>query len=175
MNESEAKKRMGKLREEIADMRYKYHVLNDPAITDDIYDSLSKELRDLEERYPKLQDPESSFNRVAGKPLDKFNKVAHKKRMLSLNDAFSKDEVVKWEERIKKILSQKARLSYFAELKLDGLAVSLIYKDGIFVQGATRGDGYIGEDITVNLKTIETIPLRLKKPYPPYIEVRGEA
>lgn len=168
-------KRIESLREEIAELRYKYHVVNDPSVTDEVYDSLSKELRDLEEKHPEFKDSNSSFNRVAGKPLDKFVKVSHKSRMLSLNDAFSKDEVMKWEERIKKLLSASTKHSYFAELKLDGLAISLVYKNGLFVQGATRGDGYVGEDITENLKTIDTIPLQLQSPYPDYLEVRGEA
>lgn len=169
------KQRIKKLRQQIEDLRYRYHVLNDPQVTDEVYDSLTKELRELERQFPALADPASPTNRVAGKPLDKFIKVQHRVSMLSLNDAFGKEEVLAWENRLKKLLPAKQELEYFAELKLDGLAVSLIYEDGIFVRGATRGDGRIGEDITQNLRTIHSIPLKLPQPYPSYLEVRGEA
>lgn len=175
MTKLEAKNRIEKLRLEIEELRYRYHVLDDPKVTDDVYDSLSRELRQLEEQFPELQDPYSPTNRVGGKPLDKFTKVQHAGRMLSLNDAFSKEELEAWETRIKKLLPAKIDLEYFCELKLDGLAVSLIYEDGLFVRGATRGDGLVGEDITQNLKTIQSIPLKLKSPYPKKVEVRGEA
>ncbi len=176
MTTAEAKKRILKLREQIEDLRYRYHVLNDPEVTDDMYDSLSKELRGLEAEFPQFIDPNSPTNRVAGKALDKFVKVAHVVRMLSLNDIFSFEELEAWEVRIKKLLPASAKLEYFCELKLDGLAVSLIYENGIFVRGATRGDGRIGEDITQNLKTIQSIPLKLRgKKLPKLLEVRGEA
>lgn len=180
--EPQAQARIKKLHEQIEDLRYRYHVLNDPEITDEIYDSLTRELRILEEQFPKLKDPNSPTNRVAGKPLDKFVKVPHTVPMLSLNDVFSFDELAAWETRIKKLLpasvAGKNDLEYYAELKLDGLAVSLIYEDGVFVRGATRGDGKIGEDITQNLKTIHSIPLFLRAsagvPAPKFLEVRGE-
>ncbi len=188
MTESEAKKRIQKLQEQIEDLRYRYHVLDDPEVTDEVYDSLTRELHHLEEQYPKLKDPNSPTNRVAGKPLDKFVKVPHAVRMLSLNDVFSFEELEDWETRIKKLLPSSAAgkndLEYYVELKLDGLAVSLIYENGIFVRGATRGDGFIGEDITQNLKTIRSIPLRLRavkkgpgslQGVPKLVEVRGEA
>jgi DNA ligase (NAD+) len=174
MSNKDIGKRIENLREQIADLRYKYHVKNDPNVTDDVYDSLSRELRELEEKYPEFKEKVSSLDRVAGKPLEKFVKVNHAIRMLSLNDAFSKEEVLKWQERMEKLLDEK-NIEYFAELKLDGLAVSLVYENGKFVRGATRGDGLIGEDITENLKTIKTIPLTLPKPSPEYLEVRGEA
>ena len=174
MEKSEAKKRITKLREQVEDLRYRYHVLNDPKITDDIYDSLTRELKELEDKFPEFKDEFSPTNRIAGKPLDKFVKVQHKVRMLSLNDAFSKEELNAWDVRARKLLPPNISLDYFAELKLDGLAVSLIYENGNFVQGATRGDGFIGEDITQNLKTIQSIPLKLRAPFPSYIEVRGE-
>ncbi len=173
-NVSDAKKRMALLQAQIEDLRYKYHVENDPRITDDIYDSLTKELKELEARFPELVDVNSPTNRVAGKPLDKFVKVQHKVRMLSLQDVFSKQELQAWEERVIKLVNEP-QLSYFCELKLDGLAVSLIYEKGLFVRGATRGDGFVGEDITLNLRTIQSIPLKLHAPFPEYIEVRGEA
>lgn len=172
MNEQDAKNRIQKLRKEISRLRFEYHVENNPKVTDDIYESLTRELYDLEVKYPKYADQNSAINRVAGEPLSKFKKITHKKRMLSMNDAFSHDEVGGWETRITKILDTS--YTYFCELKLDGLAVSLVYNDGILKQGATRGDGFIGEDITENLKMIETIPLVLQAPYPKHIEIRGE-
>jgi len=179
MEKSEIKKRIGALRAQIEDLRYRYHVLDDPQVTDDVYDSLTRELKGLEARHPEFQDAESPTNRVAGKPLDKFSKVRHDVRMLSLNDVFSKDELEAWEKRIKKILAEASAAEgpvYFAEVKFDGLAVSLIYEKGVLVRGATRGDGFIGEDITQNLKTIKTIPLKLRgENLPEFLEVRGEA
>ena len=185
----EAQKRIEKLREEIARLRSAYHIENAPNVTDEVYDSLTRELRALLLKYPEFNDPNAGENRVAGKPLDKFVKVKHQTRMLSLNDVFSEEELYDWEKRVKKLLpkvspspgegetsfSGRRGASYFCEVKFDGLAVSLIYKKGKFMRGATRGDGFIGEDITENLKTIHSIPLVLKAPYPEHLEVRGEA
>ncbi len=175
MEKSEAKKRIIKLRSEIARLRSAYHVENAPGVTDDVYESLTRELGDLLSKHPEFNDINAPENRVAGKPLDKFVKVEHKVRMLSLNDAFSYEELYDWEKRIKKLLPANTKFNYFCEVKFDGLAVSLIYENGIFIRGATRGDGFIGEDITENLKTINSIPLILQKPFPEHIEVRGEA
>jgi DNA ligase (NAD+) len=180
MTHDDVKKRIRKLEAQIEDLRYRYHVLNDARVTDDVYDSLTRELRGLEEKFPDLANPDSPTKRVGGKPLEKFEKVKHASRMLSLNDVFSKEELRDWAKRVEKILDAAAkvrqRTMYFAEVKLDGLAVSLIYKNGSFVQGATRGDGYVGEDITQNLKTIESIPLALRgEDTPKFLEVRGEA
>ncbi len=175
MDKNIAKNRIDKLREQIEDLRYRYHVLNDPKVTDDIYESLIRELYKLENDFPEFRDPNSPTNRIASKPLDKFSKVLHRARMLSLNDAFSKDDVLAWETRIKRLLSPSQKFEYFAELKLDGLAVSLIYEEGRFVRGATRGDGHIGEDITQNLRTIKSIPLILRGQSPELVEIRGEA
>lgn len=176
MHKAEAKKRIQLLERQIEELRYRYHVLNDPAVTDDVKDSLEKELKALQVEFPDLIDTNSSLQRVAGKPLDKFVKVKHEIRMLSLNDVFSAEELKAWEIRIKKLLPAAAKLEYFAEVKMDGLAVSLIYEDGVFVRGATRGDGFVGEDITQNLRTIESIPLRLRgTKIPKLVEVRGEA
>lgn len=175
LSASQAAKRIVKLRDQIEDLRYRYHVLNDPKVTDDVYDSLSKELRALEQQFPQFLDSNSPTNRVAGQPLAKFTKVQHSVPMLSLNDAFGKEEVEAWENRLTKLLPAGKKLEYFAELKLDGLAVSLVYEDGVFVRGATRGDGKIGEDITQNLRTIRSIPLQLRGKFPDYLEVRGEA
>jgi DNA ligase (NAD+) len=175
MDKHEAKKRIKKLRAEIARLRTEYHVKNTPSVTDDVYDSLTRELKELLGKYPKFEDPNAKENRVAGRALSKFVKVKHKNRMLSLNDAFSHEELYDWEKRIKKLLPANSGFNYFCEVKFDGLAVSLIYEKGKFVRGATRGDGFIGEDITENLKTINSIPLMLDEPFPEYIEVRGEA
>lgn len=160
MNREEAEIRAKKLREEIDDLRYRYHVLDDPRVTDDIYDSLMHELREIEEAFPDLKTPDSPTQRVGGKPLDAFRKVRHKIPMLSFNDAFSQDEVREWESRLKK-RAPNTQWEYMCELKLDGLATSLIYVDGKLTCGSTRGDGQVGEDITENLKTIRAIPLQL--------------
>ncbi|MBI3888488.1 NAD-dependent DNA ligase LigA [Candidatus Nomurabacteria bacterium] len=193
MNGNEEKNRIAKLRSEIARLREEYHVKNNPSVTDDVYDSLTRELKILLQKYPELNDINAPENRVAGKPLDKFIKVKHRTRMLSLNDVFSEEELLDWEKRIKKLLPPllyKGRglggEVYFCEVKFDGLAVSLIYENGIFTRGATRGDGFIGEDITQNLKTIHSIPLNLSPllseegagggdlNIPQFLEVRGE-
>ena len=183
MEKSEVQKRISKLRNEIARLRDAYHNKNTPNVTDEVYDSLSRELKRLLQEYPEFNDLNAPENRVAGKPLDKFVKVKHQTRMLSLNDVFSEEELFDWEKRIKKLLptstlqgeGRGGEVNYFCEIKFDGLAISLIYENGKFVRGATRGDGFIGEDITQNLKTINSIPLSLQKPYPSYLEVRGEA
>ncbi len=164
MNNSDTQKRINKLRAEIARLRYKYHTDNDPTVTDDVYESLTRELTKLEKDHPEFADPNSAIHRVAGEPLPFFTKVTHSKRMLSLNDAFSCDDVEEWEKRILKLVPKDKKVEYFCELKFDGLAVTLRYEDGIFVQGATRGDGFIGEDVTDNLKMIDTVPLELNPP-----------
>lgn len=179
MIKQEAEKRIKKLRAEIARLRKAYHISDDPITSDEVYDSLNKELRLLIKEYPELDDLNAPENRVGGKALDKFEKVSHQIRMLSLNDIFSPEELFDWENRVKKLIprqySGEGEVNYFCEVKLDGLAVSLIYENGFLVQGATRGDGLIGENITENLKTIKSIPIQLKKPFPNKIEVRGEA
>jgi len=163
MTKEQAKQRIEKLKKEINYHRYMYHVLDRLEISDAAFDSLKNELEELETKWPDLVTPDSPTQRVGGQALDKFKKVTHSVPMLSLNDAFGEEEIRAWEERIKKIIPS-AKLEYFCELKLDGLAVALIYENGIFVRGATRGDGKIGEEVTQNLKTIEAIPLRLRVP-----------
>lgn len=175
MDNSQVERRVKKLREEISRLRFLYHVKDDPSVTDDIYDSLNKELKLILEKYPEFVDLNAPENRVGGKPLDKFKKVKHDIRMLSMNDVFSFPEIIEWENRMSKlIVNKKEKINYFCELKLDGLSASLIYKDGVLIEGSTRGDGFIGEDVTGNLKMIETVPLKLKSPYPEFIEIRGE-
>ncbi len=180
MTSTEAKKRLEKLKQQIADLRHKYHVENDPSVTDDVYESLLREAKAIEKEFPDLAITQE-FDRVAGAPLSVFKKVTHQSRMLSLNDVFSIDELQQWSDRMEKLLNgstlrqaQGLRYHYFAEVKLDGLAVSLRYEKGILVQAATRGDGFIGEDITENAKMICTIPLQLTGKFPPAIEIRGE-
>ncbi|MEI7688604.1 MAG: NAD-dependent DNA ligase LigA [Candidatus Nomurabacteria bacterium] len=174
MDDINIKNRINKLRDEISRLRDEYHVKNNPKVTDDIYESLTRELKDLEKKYPQFIDPNSAINRVAGAPLDQFKKVKHEVRMLSLNDVFKEEEIIDWENRIKKLIDQKEDLNYFCEVKLDGLSASLFYKDGVFIRGATRGDGFIGEDVTENLKMVESIPLHLNGDIRGDIEVRGE-
>lgn len=172
MTEKEAKIRIGKLRTEIEHLRFRYHVKNDPSVTDDVYESLLRELRSLEKEFPALA-VSHTLDRVAGAPLDAFEKVTHERRMLSLNDAFSLEELQAWSTRMEKLLASKPH-HYFAEVKFDGLAVSLIYEQGRLVQAATRGDGFVGENITENAKMVRTIPLVLAPPFPDRIEIRGE-
>ena len=159
MSLKEIKNRIQKLREEINYHRYLYHVLDRQEISDAALDSLKHDLAVLEKEYPEFITSDSPTQRVGGQPLDKFNKITHQWPMLSLNDVFSQEELADWEKRNLKIVS--GSYQYFAELKIDGFAVSLIYKKGILYSGSTRGDGFIGEDVTQNIKTIEAIPLTL--------------
>lgn len=169
--DKEIEKRAEKLRKTIDDYRYRYHVLDDPAVTDEIYDPLMSELRELERQYPELKTADSPTQRVGGEPLDKFEKVRHRHRQWSLSDAFSFEEIKQWEERNEKILSKKELPSseyagkiegYVVELKIDGLKIILDYENGVLKRGTTRGDGVIGENVTENIKTIQSVPLRLK-------------
>ncbi len=175
MERTKALNRIKKLRSEIDRLRGLYHTENAPDVTDDVYDSLTRELNALLKEFPEFVDPNAPENRVGGKPLDKFKKVRHEVRMYSISNVFSKEELEQWENRNLKLISKKEKPEYFCELKFDGLAISLIYENGKFVRGVTRGDGETGEDITENLKTIKSVPLQLKSPYPKKIEVRGEA
>jgi len=180
MDRKQAKKRIEVLRKEIEKNRYLYHVLDKPRVSDAVDDSLKRELAKLEDQFPELVTADSPTQRVGGKALDKFVKVTHKTPMLSLNDAFSEDDLKKWEERLIKLVGEEKirRAGYYAELKMDGLAVTLIYKGGVFSLGTTRGDGQVGEDVTNNLKTLSSIPLRLREvpgvDTNQEIEVRGE-
>ncbi|XOB41948.1 MAG: NAD-dependent DNA ligase LigA [Candidatus Nealsonbacteria bacterium] len=164
MIKQEAKKRIEKLKKVINHHRYLYHVHDRQEISEAALDSLKKELFDLEKLFPVLLTPDSPSQRVGGKPLEKFEKIRHPKPMFSFNDAFSEDDMKDWLERISKLLTteEKSEIDFFCELKIDGLAIELIYEQGIFKTGSTRGDGIIGEDVTQNLKTIEAIPLKLE-------------
>lgn len=163
--------RVKELHNLINQYNYEYHVLDKPTVTDAEYDALLKELIELENEFPALKTPDSPSERVGGKVLDMFSKVQHQKPMLSLGNAFTEQDLYDFDRRIRQMVGDD--FTYVCELKIDGLAVSLRYVDGLFIQGATRGDGNIGEDITANLKTIRSIPLRLSEPVS--IEVRGEA
>lgn len=164
MTKQEAVQRIDKLVTLINRYRYEYHVLDRQAISDEALDSLKKELFDLENEYPDQVLPDSPTQRVGGEALDKFRKYGHKTPMLSFNDAFSVQDMMDWLERAKRLLSEEEikRIDFFCEPKLDGLAIELVYREGVLGVGATRGDGRIGEDVTNNLKTIEAIPLRLR-------------
>jgi DNA ligase (NAD+) len=168
MIKGEAKKRIEKLKKTINHYRYFYHVLDKEEISEAALDSLKKELFELERDYPEFIALDSPTQRIGGKPLDKFKKVEHITPMMSLFDAFSEQDMKDWQGRILKILTSYGsfikNVDYYAELKMDGLAVSLIYEKGILMTGATRGDGRVGEDVTNNLKTIEAIPLSLRLP-----------
>jgi len=165
MIKNEAKIRVEKLKNLINYHRYSYHVLDKQEISDEALDSLKKELFDLEKQFPELITQDSPTQRVAGKSLDKFEKVIHEKPMISLNDAFSQDDMQDWNARNEKLLSEeeKKKIDFYCELKIDGLAIEMVYENGIFKTGSTRGDGLVGEDITQNLKTIEAIPLKLRE------------
>ena len=169
MDKSEARGRIEKLKKEVERYRYLYHVLDRPEISDAALDSLKKELFDLESEYPELVTPDSPTQRVGGKPLKEFKKVRHEERMLSFNDAFSEDDMRAWLERLRKVIPELVegrpldKTEFYCELKIDGLAVELIYENGALVGGSTRGDGQTGEDVTANLKTIEAIPLKLQE------------
>ena len=173
MTKNEAEVRIAKLKDLINDYRYHYHVLDESIMSEAAADSLKHELTLLEEQFPDLITPDSPTQRVAGKPLDKFEKVAHAKRMISLADVFSEEEIKEWIVRNEKLIPGGKIVEFFTDIKMDGLACSLKYRDGIFVQAVTRGDGMVGEDVTLNVKTIENIPLSLDMDFS-NVEVRGE-
>ncbi len=173
-NSNDVKKKIEELREEIRYHNHRYYVLNDPIISDAEYDQLMKELIELERKYPQYISSSSPTQRVGIEPVSEFATVRHITPMFSLSNAFSDEELIAFDQRIKKLVPQK-EIDYMVELKIDGLAVALVYEKGIFVRGATRGDGVTGEEITSNLRTIKTIPLKLfGKDIPPHLEVYGE-
>lgn len=172
MSDEPISHRVAHLRAEIERHNYQYHVLDDPLVSDAEYDAMFRELQTLEARHPSLATPSSPTQRVGASPLLSFDQVVHHTPMLSLNNAFNEDEVRAFDNRIRETLGV-AKVEYSVEPKFDGLAVSLTYRDGVFVQGATRGDGAVGEDVTQNLRTVRNIPLRLAKPIT-FIEIRGE-
>lgn len=175
MNKQQAAARIQKLRDLINQYRYEYHVQNNSIMSEPAADGLKHELAELEEQYPELITSDSPTQRVAGEPLPQFVSVAHKRPMLSLNDVFNQEELLAWETRVKK-LAPNEQLEYFVDIKMDGLACSLVYEDGLLVRGVTRGNGAVGEDVTANVRTLESVPLRLhgKQFTTGRTEVRGE-
>ena len=166
--------RAKRLRAQLEDANYRYYVLDAPTISDAEYDGLFRELQDLEARHGELATPDSPTQRVGAVPVQAFGTVKHRVPMLSVNNAFTEEEVEAFDRRVREALDAGA-VEYSCEPKFDGLAISLAYERGAFVQGATRGDGYSGEDVTVNLRTVRGIPLRLRRVHsPPLLEVRGE-
>ena len=162
MKKEAAAIRIEKLRELINEYRYHYHVLDESIMSEAAADSLKHELAQIEAEFPELITPDSPTQRVAGKPLEKFAKVRHEQRMISLADVFSEEEVRDWVTRNEKLVPGGKIDEFFTDIKMDGLACSLKYRDGMFVQAVTRGDGMVGEDVTLNVRTIENIPLNLK-------------
>jgi len=170
-------KRAEGLREEINHHNFLYYVLDQPIISDADYDALMRELKEIENKYPETVTPDSPTQRIGAPPSEKFVSISHSIPMLSLDDAFSQEEVVEFDQRGRRLLQTDKGLEYTVEPKIDGLAVELVYENGTFVLGSTRGDGYTGEDVTANLRTIRSIPLRLigrYLPLPERLEVRGE-
>lgn len=165
----EIEKRIKELVDLINKASYEYYVLDNPSITDQEYDDAYQELLNLEKKYPDLKREDSPTNRVGGEALEKFNKVTHQTPMLSFDDIFNDEEIIAFDERVKKVINNPI---YTVEPKMDGLSGSLLYQKGVLVRAATRGDGIEGEDITLNVKTIKSVPLKLNKPID--IEVRGE-
>lgn len=164
-----------KLRAELTEHNYSYHVLDDPQITDIEYDQLMRQLQSLEAEYPELNSPDSPTQRVGAPPLDGFETVVHKMPMLSLDNAFDDAEITDFDRKVRERLNSDVGIEYVAEPKLDGAAVSIVYEDGLLSYAATRGDGYQGENITANVKTIDVVPLRLRGTgFPQILEVRGE-
>jgi DNA ligase (NAD+) len=174
-----AAQRAAELRKLMARYSYEYYVLDEPSVSDAIYDGLSRELKDIEAAYPELVTPDSPTQRVGGQALAKFTKVEHSVRMISLNDVFSREDVEAWIKRTEKLVPDR-KLEFYADLKMDGLACALIYQDGVLVQAVTRGDGFVGEEVTTNVRTIKNVPLRLREDtgYEQFLkgrtEIRGE-
>src|SRR5215207_1014976 len=186
--------RIAELREQLHHHLYRYHVLDDPIISDAEYDALMRELRAIEEAHPDLITPDSPTQRVGAPASEKFAKVRHPVPMLSLGNAFDEGDLRAWRERVARVLGDAAPIAFVVEPKIDGLAIALTYEHGRFVRGATRGDGEVGEDVTANLRTVSSIPLGLgigyqvlgtgseakpptpntQYPIPSSIEVRGE-
>jgi DNA ligase (NAD+) len=173
MPASSHEKRVAELREKIEKANYEYHVLDRPTIADEAYDALMRELQSVEAAHPELVTPESPTQRVGAPASTRFAPVQHAAPMLSLSNAFDEAELRAFDQRVRKLLGRDD-VGYVCELKIDGLAINLTYEDGRFVQGATRGDGLVGEDVTGNLRTIRSIPLSLREPVKGRVDVRGE-
>src|SRR5512140_2836001 len=166
-------KRVAELRQRLEKANYEYHVLDRPTISDESYDALMRELQELEAKHPELVTAESPTQRIGAAPSTRFAPVEHARPMLSLSNVFDETELRAFDQRVRKALGRDD-VGYVCELKIDGLAVNLAYQDGVFVQGATRGDGFTGEDVTANLRTIKSIPLTFREKVPGRVDVRGE-
>src|SRR5712691_7385430 len=170
----DVEERLARLRQEVRRHEHRYYVQNAPTISDQEYDRLERELRDLEAQFPELVTPDSPTQRVGEKPSEEFPTFAHRVPMLSLDNTYSEDELREFEERIFRIVGTR-EMSYVAELKIDGLSMALHYEKGRLVRGVTRGDGVRGDDVTPNVRAIRTVPLRLHgHDVPDELEVRGE-
>ena len=171
----DVRKKVETLRKQLDHHNYRYYVLDDPEVADREYDTLLRELQKLEQNHPELVTHDSPTQRVGARPLEAFGSVDHRLPMLSLENAMSDEELIAFDERVKKGLDVDKSIEYVAELKMDGLAVELVYENGTFVRGSTRGDGFTGEGITQNLRTVRAIPLKLRdQKWPSLFEVRGE-
>jgi DNA ligase (NAD+) len=173
MDKSQAAERLKKLREEIAHHDYCYYILAEPEISDTEYDRLLKELLGLEKEFPDLITPDSPSQRVSGTAVSGFAPVKHRIPMLSLDNTYNENEILEWDDRLERALGAR-NVDYVVEPKIDGVSASVLYENGVFTQGATRGDGLTGEDVTQNLKTVRSLPLKLNAPFPKLLEVRGE-
>src|ERR1700675_1930149 len=179
MSSAAIQKKLEALREKIRHHEYRYYVLDDPEMSDADFDKLMNELKRLEAEHPSLITPDSPTQRVGGKPREGFVKVRHSTPMLSLDNTYSEEELRAWERRVHE-LTGRSEVDYVCELKLDGMSLALVYEDGRLVRGVTRGDGTVGEDVTLNVRTVRSVPLsvpkeRLRKAgIPPDFEVRGE-
>jgi DNA ligase (NAD+) len=187
MNHIDGAERIAVLREELREHLYRYHVLDDPIISDAEFDALMRELIELERQHPELVTPDSPTQRVGATPVSSFAKVSHPQPMLSLANAFDDEGLYEWYERVRRLLGPDTAVDFVVEPKIDGLAMALTYENGSLVRGATRGDGIVGEDVTANIRTIKSIPLTLSQSFaarsvegsipqgvPSSIEVRGE-
>ena len=170
----EIQKKISQLSNELHEHNHRYYIEDAPVITDFTFDKMLSELQDLEKQYPQFKDPNSPTQRVGGGVTKFFDTIVHRYPMYSLSNTYSKDELVQWETRIRKILGVDTEISYTCELKFDGASISLTYENGSLVQALTRGDGVQGDAITTNIKTINSIPLKLKGNYPKFFEIRGE-
>jgi len=173
MTQNQPSERITELRHLLATYSYHYHVLDSPTVDDSVYDSLYGELKKLEAKYPELVTSDSPTQRVGSELLGGFKKVTHSTRMLSLNDVFDQAEVEAWVKRIDKLLPGRTH-EFFADIKMDGLACALIYEDGVLKQAITRGDSFIGEDVTANVRTIKNVPLRLVAAHKPIQRLQGD-
>src|SRR5437867_7814919 len=173
LTREEAAHRIEELRSKILRHRKLYYVDNQPQISDETYDRLERELAELERRYPQLVTPDSPTQRVGGQPSLEFPTVRHSSPMLSLDNAYTEEEVREFDARLRRVLGVEGPLEYTTELKVDGVSMALTYSDGLLARAVTRGDGTWGDDVTPNVRTIQSVPLRLMRPVP-LLEARGE-